>query len=519
MRPAARLAPLLALLLALCVTPARVDGGRRLRIATKHFTESLILGEIAAQLLESTGQAVERRFGLQGTLFCFEALRAGEVDIYPEYTGTGLVAILKGEVPADARMVVEEVRQEFLARWNLVWLAPLGFNNTYALGMRSRQAQERSLRSISDLVAVAGDMTLGCGTEFLARSDGYPGLQARYQLKFKDARAMDPGLTYEAVSKGAVDVIDAYATDGRIQKFGLAILHDDRRFFPPYDAAFLTRRDVLEARPALRALLGRLAYRIDDSTMRAMNHDVDAMGKSPALVATAFLAASGLMGEVARTAEPAAARGAGVISYFLEHRSEIAALTWEHLQLTFLAVLLAIGVGVPLGIGLTRTPALAGPALAAVSALQTLPSLALLGFLIPLMGIGAKPAVLALFLYALLPIVRNTYTGVTGVAAELKEAGRGMGMTARQLLMMVELPLALPVIMAGARTATVISVGTATLAALIGGGGLGVPIFRGIALVDGPTILSGAVPATVLALGLDFILGWLQKQLEPRAVL
>lgn len=501
----------LLLALALCGAGA----ARPLRIGSKHFTESLILGELAAQLVESTGEKVERRLGLQGTLFCFESLRSGEIDIYPEYTGTGLVAILKMDVPADPRMVAYTVRAEFRHRWDLVWLAPLGFNNTYALGMRAKDVAAKKLKTISDLAKVAGELKLGCGTEFLARSDGYPGLQARYRLKFKDARAMDPGITYEAVAKGAVDVIDAYATDGRLQKFELATLEDDLGFFPPYDATYLTRRDVLEGRPQLRALLDGLAYRIDDAAMRAMNHEVDALGRTPAEVARSWLAKSGLL-----TAAPAPATSAelpsrGALGYFSEHRREIAGLAWDHLQLTFLAVFLAGLVGVPLGIGLTRARALAGPILALVSALQTLPSLALLGFLIPVMGIGARPAVLALFLYALLPIVRNTYAGVTGVPPELVEAGRGMGMTARQLLTMVEVPLALPVIVAGLRTATVISVGTATLAALIGGGGLGEPIFRGIALVDGPMILSGAVPATVLALGLDFALGWLARRFEP----
>lgn len=505
------LAALLALVL--CAPVA----ARPLRVASKHFTESLILGELAAQLVESTGEKVERRLGLQGTLFCFESLRTGEVDIYPEYTGTGLVAILKMDPPADARMVTYTVRQEFRYRWDLVWLAPLGFNNTYALGMRAKDAAARNIRTISDLARFAGEMKLGCGTEFLARSDGYPGLQARYRLKFKEARAMDPGLTYEAVAKGAVDVIDAYATDGRVQKFDLAVLEDDLAFFPPYDATFLTRRDVVEARPKLRALLDALAYRIDDAAMRAMNHEVDAQGRTPAQVAKSFLERSGLLQSApAAAAVPVAAPERGVVAYFVEHRKEIAGLAWDHLQLTFLAVLLAACAGVPLGIFLTRVRVLATPVLAFVSALQTLPSLALLGFLIPVLGIGAAPAVLALFLYALLPIVRNTYAGVTGVPGELVEAGRGMGMTPRQLLTMVELPLALPVIMAGLRTATVISVGTATLAALIGGGGLGEPIFRGIALVDGPTILSGAIPATVLALGLDFVLGRLARRFEPR---
>jgi len=491
---------------------------RPVRIGCKHFTEQLVLGEIAAQLLEASGIPVERRFGLQGTLFCFEALRAGDVDLYPEYTGTGLVAILKDDVPSDARLVAERVRQEFLTRWNLVWLSPLGFNNTYALGMRADFVRDHGIRTITDLVRDAPSLRLGCGTEFLARSDGYPGLQARYKLHFKDTRAMDPGLTYDAVAKGAVDVIDAYATDGRIEKFKLVALVDDQHFFPPYDAAFLARRELFAERPGLAAVLGALAYRIDDATMRAMNYEVDALGHTPAQAAAGFLARSGLVGK-AHVAGPAvAAADRGVVSYFIEHRADIARQTWVHLQLTFAAVLLAGLVGVPLGVRLARMPRVAGPALAVVSALQTLPSLALLGFLIPLTGIGTQPAVLALLVYALLPIVRNTYTGVSQVPGELREAGLGMGMTPSQLLWLVELPLALPVIIAGARTATVITVGTATLAALIGAGGLGEPIFRGIALVDGPTILSGAIPATVLALGFDWLLGALQKKLLARAI-
>ena len=507
------------LILASVLAPRAVRAERPVRVGSKHFTEQLVLGELAAQLLEASGIAVERRFGLQGTLFCFEALRAGEVDLYPEYTGTGLVAILKDDVPEDARLVTERVRQEFLTRWDLVWLAPLGFNNTYALGMRKNTVAEKHLRTMSDLAKVAPELALGCGTEFLARSDGYPGLQARYKIKFREARAMDPGLTYDAVAKGAVDVIDAYATDGRLDKFDLATLQDDLHFFPPYDAAFLVRRDAFTAHPGLASVLQRLAYRIDDAAMRSMNHEVDALGRTPAQVAKSFLERSGLAGQGARPAAGAVdpVAGGGVVSYFIEHRSEIARHTWVHLQLTFAAVLLALLAGVPLGIRLARSPRAAGPALAVVSALQTLPSLALLGFLIPITGIGARPAVLALFLYALLPIVRNTFTGVSGVPAELRDAGVGMGMTARQLLWMVELPLALPVIIAGARTATVITVGTATLAALIGAGGLGEPIFRGIALVDGPTILSGAIPATVLALGFDWLLGALQRRLLARA--
>jgi osmoprotectant transport system permease protein len=496
----------------LCVSEGSAgEGARPVRIGTKHFTEQWILGEIVAQLLESEGIVVERRFNLQGTLFCFEALKNGELDIYPEYTGTGLVAILKHEVPGDTRLVAEEVRHEFLARWRLAWLAPLGFNNTYTLTTRRDVVERLKVRTISELARHAPSLVLGCGTEFLARPDGYPGLKGRYGLAFKDARALDPGLTYQAVKESAVDVIDAYATDGRVKAFDLVVLRDDRAFFPPYDACLLVRQDLLERVTGVGAILGRLAYKIDDGAMRAMNHEVDAEGRAPAEVAAAFLGRMGVKGK--GLASRAGGR-LGFVDYLVEHRDEVAALTAQHLRLTGMALLLAMLVGMPAGIVLTRWRRLAGPSLYLVSVVQTVPSLALLGFLIPVTGIGTLPAVLALFVYGLLPIVRNTYTGIAGIDPALLEAGRGMGMARGHILLWVELPLALPVVMAGIRTSGVIAVGTTTLAALIGAGGLGEPIFRGIALVDGPLILSGAVPAALLALLIDWLLGLAQTYLS-----
>jgi osmoprotectant transport system permease protein len=513
-----------------------------LRVGTKHFTEQIILGEVLAQTLERGGIPVERRFNLQGTLFCFEALRTGGLDLYPEYTGTGLVAILHGDVPSDPRMVIEAVRQEFRERWRMVWLAPLGFNNTYALALRRETAARLNVKTISDLVAHASGLVLGCGTEFLARSDGYPGLKARYELSFREARALDPNLTYKAVKDGQVDVIDAYATDGRVKAFDLVTLVDDKGFFPPYDARVLVREDALTQNPEMRSLLDRLAYKLDDETMRELNHRADSGGEQPAAIASAFLDRLGIGSRAAPgPGGPAAASGTppppvpapapsgttwpgvpaparpGALASIAAQRAVVARLALEHLQLTGIAVALASLAGIPFGILLTRARALAGPALAAVSVLQTVPSLALLGFLIPITGLGPAPAIVALLVYALLPIVRNTYLGITGIEPDLKEAGRGMGMTDLQLLAQVELPLALPVLMGGVRTATVICVGTATLGAMIGAGGLGEPIFRGIALVDGPMILTGAVPAAALALLLDWLLGWMQARLARHA--
>lgn len=207
-----------------------------------------------------------------------------------------------------------------------------------------------------------------------------------------------------------------------------------------------------------------------------------------------------------------------LFTFIYERLDEILTLTIQHIQITAIAVMLAITVGIPIGILLTRVRFLASPILGFASVIQTIPSLALLGFMIPLLGIGIKPAILALFLYALLPIIRNTYTGIEQVDPSLVEAGTGMGMTKSQMLLMLELPLSLPVIMAGIRTSTVINVGIATLCALIGAGGLGQLIFRGIAMVNGKMILAGAIPAALLALFLDFLLGKLEKTLCPKGV-
>src|SRR5713226_8354295 len=207
-----------------------------------------------------------------------------------------------------------------------------------------------------------------------------------------------------------------------------------------------------------------------------------------------------------------------LLDFFIRNRSEVLHLTFEHLLLVVIATGAAAAVGIPVGIVLTRRTSLAKPVLAIANVLQTIPSLALFGFLIPLLGsygIGRLPAIIALFLYSLLPIIRNAFTGISGVDAAVREAARGMGMTDWQMLIQVELPLAMNVIVAGLRVATVISVGTATIAAAIGAGGLGTYIFRGLRMNDNTLILAGAVPAAIMALGADFTLGWIERVLSP----
>ncbi len=248
----------------------------RVVIGSKADTEGMLLAEIMAQLIErETKLGVERRPALGGTQVCFQALRAGAIDLYPEYTGTGLVALLEAEAVPDRQRVFETVATEFAKRWDLVWLKPMDFNNTYALAMTRNTAQRLGISTISDLVRHP-ELRAGFTTEFLARDDGYRGLSRTYGLRFSnEPRGMEAGLMYGAVQSGAVDVVSAYATDGRIEKMKLVVLKDDRQFFPPYQAAALVRRALLERHPELRDALALLSGQLNDSEMRRLNASID----------------------------------------------------------------------------------------------------------------------------------------------------------------------------------------------------------------------------------------------------
>lgn len=267
-----------------------------IRIGSKNFTEQHIIGEIMAELIEArTGLKAERRLGLGGTIVAHNALVAGEIDLYAEYSGTAMTAILDlpGEgAPAERFARVQTIYRE---KFGLDWLGPFGFNNTYALAVRTEEAGEKGWVRISDIVAAGPGMRAGFDLEFADRADGYPGLQARYGLRFGEVRDLDPSLMYRALALGEVDVIPAFATDGRIEAFGLTLLEDDRGFFPPYHAAPVVRATSLARFPGLGETLGLLAGRIDDATMRALNAQVDEAGRAPWEVARAFLLEEGLI--------------------------------------------------------------------------------------------------------------------------------------------------------------------------------------------------------------------------------
>ncbi|MGS1000097.1 ABC transporter permease/substrate-binding protein [Rhodanobacter sp. UC4451_H18] len=464
------------------------------RIGSKQFTESVILGEIARLAARDAGvQAVHQR-ELGGTRILWKALQQGDIDAYPEYTGT-LTHELLQDVPADADIATLRARLEPLG---IGITDPLGFDNTYAIGMRQDEAARLDIRRISDLRAHPS-LRLGFSNEFMDRGDGWPGLRRAYALPQTKVSGLDHVLSYRAVASGAVDAIDLYSTDAEIPYYHLRTLLDDRHYFPRYQAVFLYRLALERDEPAFVAALRRLAGRIDEQAMRTMNAAVKLDGRRDSAVAADFLG----------TRVEAGRRG---LWQRLRQRSV------EHIELVASSLGLALALAIPLGIVAARRRRLGQLVIAATGVLQTVPSLAMFVFMIPLLGIGTWPAVAALFLYSLLPIVRNTHAGLVGIAPELMESAAALGLPRRVRLRRIELPLAMRSILAGIKTAAVINVGTATLAALIGAGGYGQPILTGIRLDSIPLILEGAIPAAVLALLVQGLFELVERWLTPRGL-
>ena len=489
----------LILLLPFAVSSAAAEEGAaekrpEITIGSKKFTESVILGEMAAHLLEEEHFRTRHRRELGGTRLLWNALLAGEIDLYFEYTGT-----LFEEIFADRRLPDAEALDRALAEVGLVAGAPLGFNNTYAIGMAEDFAAERGLRTISDLAAHP-DLVLGFNNEFLDRGDGWPSLQVRYGLPQRQVRGLDHDLAYPALVSGAIHATDLYSTDAEIAYYGLRVLEDDLGHFPAYHPLVLHRREL--PADAARAL-ARLEGTIEDGAMVAMNARAKLDKVPETQVAADFLRSRlGVEAEVS-----------------VEGRLErLWRYTLEHLFLVALSLAAAVLVAIPCGIAAAKIPRLGQPLLGAVGILQTIPSLALLVFMIPFFGIGAPPALVALFLYSLLPIVRNTYAGLHDIAPELRESAEALGLSAWARLRRVELPMAARSILAGIKTSAVINIGTATLGALIGAGGYGQPILTGIRLDDMGLILEGAIPAALLAVAAQGFFELAERWLVPKGL-
>ena len=496
-------------------------------VGSKRFTESYVLGEIVVQTLRAAGIEAVHRQGLGNTAILEQALARGEVLVYPEYTGTIARELLKGEPGAEAVPTMAGLNA-LLAPRGLEAAVPLGFNNTYAIALREADAQRLGVATLSDLArlpkAVRASLRTGLSHEFLVRADGWRALAQAYGLDIRPGPGLDHGLAFQALAGGQVDLIDVYSTDAQIGRLGLRVLHDDRGFFPRYDAVLLMRTAMPE--PARRAL-ATLEGRLDEATMVALNAEAEVDRKPFAEVARVFLARTAGIGGDAGTAGaagsgPLAAEApapsapqppTGFVARLLA--PDLPRLVAEHLALVFGSLVLAVAVGVPLGVWAQARPRAGIWLRNAVGLLQTVPSLALLAVLVAALGrIGFLPALLALFAYALLPIVGNTIAGLAGVPRGLVQAAMALGLPRAAVLRHVMLPLALPVLLAGVTTAAVINVGTATVAAFVGAGGLGERIVAGLAVNDPALMLAGALPAALLAVLVQLGFGALERRVQ-----
>lgn len=474
------------------VVVAGASAAEPVQIGSKKFTESYVLGEIAKRTLTDAGILGEHRQGMGGTIILWQALRGGQIDLYPEYTGTIVQEILKRNDPMLTDFIVDELRKVGIGMTK-----PLGFNNTYALVMRRDRGNTLGIRTISDLQKHP-ELKFGFTHEFLDRQDGWPSLAVAYRLGPKNVSGIEHALGYDALRNGQIDVKDAYSTDAKIAQYDLAVLEDDQKFFPRYDAVFLYRLSLDDkVVAAIRGLEGK----IDEAAMTRLNAEADRT-KNYTQAANLFF-------------------GGDVTSALGESFwHKLARWTARHLELAGFSLLLSILVGVPLGIWASRGGGIGQMILGFAGVVQTIPSLALLALLVPLpfFGISVRTAITALFLYGLLPIVRNTATGLQDIPRALRESAVALGLSPRARLWQIFLPMASRSILSGIKTSAVINVGTATLAALIGAGGLGEPILSGLDLNDHATILQGAIPAAVLALLVQWLFDFLDRVLIPKGL-
>lgn len=467
----------------------------RVVVGSKAFTEGYILAEIAAQSISTVPDVrVSKRFGIGGTGLLVEAIRSNKVDVYPEYTGTIAQAILK-----DQSMQSFAEMQKELKKMGLQMSRPLGFNNTYAIALSKRAMEKYPISKVSELKSYP-QIRFGLSSEYNSRADGFPQLIKKADIRPQSVpTVMSHELAYAAIDADQIDAMDVYSTDANIEKLELQLLEDDLHVSPPYQAVFLARTDFIEECPKCWEKLQELAGQISEEEMRGLNAKATLDNMDFATVGSSFLEKSGHASNPKRT-------------FTLLTRIK------EHFVLVFIAFLFSIVVGIPLGFLGYHYRILGQVILGASGLIQTVPSLALFCLLIPLFGIGQISAIIALCLYALLPVVANTVVGLQSIDPLLLEVSDALCLSRRQRLFRMEIPLASRSIWSGLKTSTIITIGTATLAALIGAGGLGAPIVQGLALNNMNLVLMGAVPSALIALFAHFLFDYLEQWVIPKGL-
>lgn len=497
-RMAIGLVAIVVLMAAIAVVSWYSQDGSEVSIGSKSFIESIVLGELAEGVLLDAGiEAEHDRQSMQAQL-SWQAANNGEIDLYAEYTGT-----LMRELLADENLqTLDELRDE-LAKRGLKITAPLGFRNNYGLGMQEDTAQRLGIESISDL-ADHPELKFRFSDPFMAREDCWPSLQESYHLPQKDVRGMNHDLAYVALVNGACDVIDIYTTDAEIEHFNLRVLKDDLQHFPAYEAVVLYRSDLVDRHPSVEKALSRLEGVIDEQEMMTLNAQVKYGKQQAAEVAAAYLADD---------------LGINIETNLETWQQRLLRNTLEHLRLVTVSLTAAIIVALPLGVIAAGKRRVGQVILAVVGVVQTIPSLALLAFMVPLLGVGVRPAMMALFLYSLLPIVRNTHAGLHDIPSQIRDSAYALGLPASARLFRVELPMASRSIMAGIKTSAVINVGTAALGGLIAAGGFGQPIMTGLSRLDMQMVVwQGAVPASILALVVQGVFELAERLIVPKGL-
>jgi osmoprotectant transport system permease protein len=478
----------------------------RVRVGSKSYTENVILGEILVLLAREAGAEAEHKAELGGTQIAFQSLLTRQIDAYPEYTGTLVMEILAADRPQNDADI-----EQALAKRGVKVSRRLGFNNSYAIGVKKALAQELGLRTISDLGRRQGEpaiarLKFGFSDEFMHRGDGWPGLSRAYRLPDR-ARGLDHNLAYRGIRSGSIHVTDVYTTDPEIAAYDMTTLADDLGYFPQYESVVLYRADLVERAPRVVESWLRLEGTIDEPTMIALNARARIDRVSEGRVAGMFI------NDKLGLAVPLPPD-----DWWRRMFSNLLINTRQHLLLVGVSLLAAIVIAVPLGVLAYRVPATRHAILGVVGILQTLPSMAVLMFLLPLLGLGALPTIAALFLYSLLPIVRNTFAGLSEIPANLRESATVLGLNARARLWLVELPMASRSILSGIKTAAVINVGTATIGGLIGAGGYGQPIITGTRLNDITIIMQGAIPAALMALAVQGLFDLAERFVVPQGL-
>lgn len=475
-----------------------LQDGSEVSIGSKSFIESVVLGELAQGVLQhSEIDAAHDRQSMQAQL-SWQAIKNGEIDLYAEYTGT-----LMRELLVDANLqTLDELREELATR-GLKITAPLGFRNNYGLGMQEETAERWGIKSISDLKDHP-ELRFRFSDPFMAREDCWPSLHDHYNLPQQNVRGMNHDLAYVALVNGACDVIDVYTTDAEIEHFNLRVLEDDLDHFPVYEAVILYRSDLVDRYPGIEDALAQLQGVIDEQEMMALNARVKYDKQQAGEVAAAYLSND---------------LGIDVENNLETWQQRLLRNTLEHLRLVTVSLTAAIIVALPLGIIAAGKRRVGQGILAVVGVVQTIPSLALLAFMVPLLGVGVRPAMMALFLYSLLPIVRNTHAGLHDIPSQIRDSAYALGLPATARLFRVELPMASRSIMAGIKTSAVINVGTAALGGLIAAGGFGQPIMTGLSRLDMQMVVwQGAVPASILALVVQGVFELAERIIVPKGL-